>query len=534
MHTSKADAINSTYEIYGKYHLEVYDVSDIAINNMQMSSLVKDYLSINQQIHSYNEYDFRIVYSNEKYVDFTNVKLVQGKFPENANEVLTEKWFLFQLGLDENNMIGSKIVLPDFTEESEVKKEYVVSGLITENTVFESYGRKNDPILIFAYHESLKENSILLQFHDVNNYKKHISEFVQTYDLNDNNYSENFNLITALGMGDIGKDIKIAEKIIFLILSFVIFIASAITIYNSVNILLNKCIETIGILKALGTAAKDINISILLSVIIVMILGNITGLGLGIFISKGLMSYVFQSFKTANQFNNLVIPTQNLLLIILAFIIIGIFAVLPLLYRLTITTPANILKGIKTGIIIKNKIKNRKKRLFPDGTKTFCLRLAFNNIGFNKTRQIITVLSLAISIFLLVTVIYFIKTNRASFGNHTDMDYRIEFVEKEFLSETEKDEQRNIFNSLMNLPEDYFVYPCYEIVSTIKMDKSLISSMHKEYLIQNSGDRMIFEDKFKTVIEVPVVVLGYSDRQIRDLFKMEVLMKILLLMTMKQ
>lgn len=122
MHTSKADAINSTYEIYGKYHLEVYDVSDIAINNMQMSSLVKDYLSINQQIHSYNEYDFRIVYSNEKYVDFTNVKLVQGKFPENANEVLTEKWFLFQLGLDENNMIGSKIVLPDFTEESEVKK----------------------------------------------------------------------------------------------------------------------------------------------------------------------------------------------------------------------------------------------------------------------------------------------------------------------------------------------------------------------------------------------------------------------------
>lgn len=521
METSKANATKNAHETYGKYHITVSGVSDQIIRNIENAEFVKDFLIINEKADSYNGYNFRIVYAPKKYVEFTNAKLIQGTFPSSENEILTEKWFLFQMGIDESKMVGSRIVLPDFKENSMKNKEYVVTGIISENSVFESKGRKNNPLIVFPYEKLELGCTILLQIKDEVGYKGYLNKIVQTYNLNDNNYTENRNLITALGMGDVGKDIKLAEKTIFIILALIIFLASAVTIYNSINILLNKCIEAIGVFKALGVAAIDINLSILLSVAVVMILGNLVGLGAGILISKGLISFIFQTFASANQVERLVIPGWNLIFIICLFITMGLFAILPLLYRLTTTTPANALKGIKTGVFSKNKIKNRSNRLFPEGTKIFRLRLAFNNIGFNRNRQIMTIMSLSVSVFLLVTVVYFIKTNQASFGKYTGMDYRVEFIDKELLSEVEQLEQQKTFDALMKLSKDYFVYPCFERVSKIKINKDLISKPHKEFLSQNSDDRLRLEDRIKTTIDIPIIILGFTNEQMKDLLKNE-------------
>ena len=129
MHESNQKSIlNDMIATYGSYSYNISGIENSDLHFVTNDTNTKSYTISQEQNVTFDDKTFHYIIASKNFFEYANYRIVDGKYPTNENEILAPKWYLFQLGLHPDNMIGSKITLknPD-TNELETK---IVSGLV--------------------------------------------------------------------------------------------------------------------------------------------------------------------------------------------------------------------------------------------------------------------------------------------------------------------------------------------------------------------------------------------------------------------
>ncbi|EPZ57298.1 ftsX-like permease family protein [[Clostridium] sordellii ATCC 9714] len=180
-----------------------------------------------------------------------------------------------------------------------------------------------------------------------------------------------------------------------------IVITSAILIFNIFNITLNETIKETGLLRLIGSSKRSVRGMIIYQGLIVMALGITIGLMFGLIYSYiGISKYNFSLYQEALIRPSLYISKE----IIMTSIIAGIISVLA-------SCIIPIIKVSNISIIESTKTtdKMKKHRKFYKLSKTlndifgFYGYMGIKNIGRNKTRSVISILSIALGGYVYLT-----------------------------------------------------------------------------------------------------------------------------------
>ncbi|MEN8905296.1 MAG: ABC transporter permease, partial [Clostridiales bacterium] len=349
------------------------------------------------------------------------IKLLEGRKPENENEIVLEKTAV--LFLDEKLNIGDKISLPIMESKYKGKefnetftKEYTLVG-IKENNILIS---TNYYSIGFTYldKENIDKNNfynVFVKLYSPDNCKEKAQTLNENLKVNE--YAKNKNLESELIYNSellrwlFESENNLFNKnmiIVLLIILTLIIISATVVIYNSFNISVLEKIRQFGILRCIGASSKQIKKIVLKEASIIGAIGIPIGIIIGLIVSKIMLLFLenYASFLKLKLLLDI-----NIYVIILSFLLgivtIYISAFGPMRQAAKIS-PVEAVKN--TGSIKHENIKKSKNiNKFKLIKKIFGIegQLAYKNLKRNRKRYRITLLSMIISIVLYLFFIGF-------------------------------------------------------------------------------------------------------------------------------
>ncbi|MCR3759543.1 ABC transporter permease [Clostridium felsineum] len=337
---------------------------------------------------------YTAVYFDNETVKMTSVKLKEGIFPKQENQVLVPK-ILMNKGYRVNSKI--KLCIAGSGMKKSQEKEFVISGFLDndENIIYLSKdfseeflaGNKNYRVFV-----SLKNEA---------DYKK--SFRIIQKQIKCNNVSYNYT-----GMANKGKYMEnysdYSNLFVICLLGVVILIASALVIYSAFNISIFERIKEFGVLRAVGASRYQIKSIIFIESCIMIIVGIPIGILCGIAAIKILVFIVnlskFNMFRDINIHISLSVIISGAVFGVLCIIFSSIVPVI----KSGRINPIEAIKGFKKIKLLKHKRKHFK---FIKGIK-FETILIFRNIKRNKGRFRLVVLSIAVSITIFISFYSFV------------------------------------------------------------------------------------------------------------------------------
>lgn len=258
-------------------------------------------------------------------------------------------------------------------------------------------------------------------------------------DENDDNYIEsNVNwayLSTNFGM-DPGTMIALISGLIL------ITFTGYLIIYNIFQISIIQDIKFYGLLKTIGTTGRQIRRIIRRQALILSAIGIPIGLIGGYFSGKSLVPLIMNNSEFARSTVE-VSPSPSIFICATLFAIITVFISIFKPSRIAAAvSPVEALRYSDSNKKISNKLKKCKY-----GAKM--TRMALSNLGRNKSRMIIVILSLSLSLVLLNTVF--------TLSQSIDLDkYLSKFVDTDFLV-AHADYFQNDFSGTENQTTESFI-----------------------------------------------------------------------------
>lgn len=110
---------------YGTYQFGIDNLNRETAEKVSDHKLLSDSTICYAQALTLEGLQAECLYVNENYLKMAGITLLKGNFPTNEQEILCEQWFLNDLGLQENDMLGAKIRLSG--------TDYRVSGIIIDH-----------------------------------------------------------------------------------------------------------------------------------------------------------------------------------------------------------------------------------------------------------------------------------------------------------------------------------------------------------------------------------------------------------------
>lgn len=347
--------------------------------------------------------------------EFLNFKLLQGRYPEKANEIALEDWILNLM--PENYKIGDTIKLPSTieypnakggTEQFTIENEFILVG--TYKFTFNTNGLKTRGTAYTTreyVEEKLPSEFALFQGYLLVNSKKPMERSVQLISMLSS--SEKIHITMNYTKAFTLQSFKTLDKII-LVLYIVLAITASIIIYNIFNISTMERIKEFGMLRALGASPFHIKL---------LVLGEGLVLGcifvpLGILIGGTIMKFIIIIVSGYKSFGGLLqIPVKG----VGASIIVGFSSI-----ALGVYSPSkkaakiSAIKAISSNNNLQLKGKNLRKSIDATGIISKYLKftaiMAFVNLKRNKKRFATTVISLSISIIVFMFVSYLINNSQ--------------------------------------------------------------------------------------------------------------------------
>lgn len=409
-------------------------ITDEEYNKIKDHKLIKE-ISYNRILaSSVNNKELLKRHGEFYYMDNTAMKLgfcepTTGNKPQAENEIIMDTKAIKLFGIEPK--IGAPITLNLTIHGKEVSRDFVLSGWWEADPAF------NVSIIVAsqAYMEahidelynSLKKDRDLtgvinsyIMFDNSFNLEDKLSRVITEsgYSLNetDSNYiANNVNwayLSTNFGL-DFGTVLGISAALLLIILT------GYLIIYNIFQISVLKDIRFYGLLKTIGTTGKQIKKIIRRQAFVLSCIGIPIGLILGYFIGCSMVPIIMkQTIYSSGNYQT----SANLII----FIGSTIFAFITIL--LSTTKPGRIAAHVSPIEAVRytdNHTKlNNKERKSKHGAKI--IRMAASNLGRNKKRTILVLLSISLSLVLFNTVYTF------SIG--FDMDkFLSKFVDTDYL-----------------------------------------------------------------------------------------------------
>lgn len=406
--------------------------------------------------------------------------LVEGRFPQNTEEVLIEYG---------NTMEDIGDVITQTLENGETK-EYTVVGII------EPYNNISDPneVIALINREALKPEDkvditllsynvkqIYSDYYDI--YYQLDSYITSTGSILDQKVQYNKTLLEYEGAMDYTSDFQKSIYTLEGVFIGIVVICSAIFIYSIINISVVERKKYFGILKSIGATAKQMRRSVRVELLIILLIA----LPLGILIAIGLdfalvtilnnalpeLATSYSAVLSIFEENQQIIFAIPLSSIVTAIIIVVATVYLSSMIPIRKTTWSQAITLIKQN---KEKVRIKKKAKVKE-LKNVEFRLASKNIERYKTRYIAVIMSLIISIVLIIVCSYYIE-NIAEKAYQSDYNYSIaiEYDESKYGNLMEK-----IIDDIQEAKIAEKIISNYTTSFTMLIDIENISDTEKEF-----------------------------------------------------
>ncbi|QAT39727.1 FtsX-like permease family protein [Clostridium sp. JN-9] len=392
----------------GDYDGTFYSWNKNALENLYKDPLVNKistYVNFGTYQVPNSKYILEVNGYDKNISELVNFKLLQGRYPQNNNEIAVQDWILD--AMPKKYKIGDKIKL-NLTigkfEKVNEEKEFTLTGIFQYKS---NYQLKNTGLAyipkgyaevvvptkerLYSGYLNLKPELPLkesfMKLPATNNYEK--IEFYMNYD--------KLSLLQAY------KTIDFVSIILYIVISIV----ASVIIYNIFNMSVTERTREFGMLRAIGASSSNIKM---------LVLGE--GLTLGcIFISLGIIigNFVVKNIiiliSGYNDFSGIMnIPKSG---IIASFIIGFLTIIMGTFFPAKKASKISPIEAINSNNNLQLKGKDIKKnshiKNIINKNFGFTTDMAYLNLNRNKKRFITTVISLSISIIMFMLVNYLIN-----------------------------------------------------------------------------------------------------------------------------
>lgn len=436
--------IRDTIGYNGKYEANYGDVDLNKLNNIKDKDFTYFYEKPIgfSKIESSNEYKpyMYITSVNKEYFD--ELKLIEGSFPKNENEVVISNHVITNGGLNykvgdivtftygSRNIDGnitlanSELVDGEFLT-NEGTHTYKIVGIV-ERSNFENYSACGYTAFTLDVNNDKGSVNLYVMF---NKNKKIIKQSEKlAKELGYNNYiNYNSTLLALYGESTYGNVMTTMVSMMMIMLALV-SIGCIIVIYNSFAISVMERKKEFGLLSSIGATKRQLSHTVFFEAVFVGVIGIILGI-LGAYVGIGCVILIINNLISDMLEYKLHLVTNPLFIIIpviFMIIVIGLSAFIPS-RRASKVSPIEAIRQNDDIKINKKKIKTSKlvNKLF--GIEG---EIALKNIKRNKKKYRVTVVSLFISIVLFISfssyMNYTLNTASSVMGE-VPYDYQISY-----------------------------------------------------------------------------------------------------------
>ena len=436
--------IRDTIGYSGKYEANYSDVDLIKLNDIKNKNFTYFYEKPIgfSKIESSNEYKpyMYITSVNKEY--FNELKLVDGSFPKNENEVVISNHVITNGGLNykvgdivtfkygkrniegNDTLANSELVDGEFLT-NEGTYTYKIVGIV-ERSNFESYSASGYTAFTVDVNSDKGNVNLYVMFNKNKKIIKQSEELAKELNYNgDINY--NSTLLALYGESTYGNVMSSMGGMMIIMLSLV-SIGCIIVIYNSFAISVMERKKEFGLLSSIGATKKQLAHTVFFEAVVVGVIGIIFGI-LGAYIGIGCVVLVINNLISDMLEYKLHLVTNPLFIIIpviFMIIVIGVSAFIPS-RKASKVSPIEAIRQNDDIKINKKKIKTSKfvNKLF--GIEG---EIALKNIKRNKKKYRVTIVSLFISIVLFISfssyMNYTLNTASSVMGE-VPYDYQISY-----------------------------------------------------------------------------------------------------------
>ena len=436
--------IRDTIGYSGKYEAKYNDVDLIKLNDIKNKNFTYFYEKPIgfSKIESSNEYKpyMYITGVNKEY--FNELKLVDGSFPKNENEVVISNHVITNGGLNykvgdivtfkygkrniegNDTLANSELVDGEFLT-NEGTHTYKIVGIV-ERSNFESYSASGYTAFTVDVNSDKGNVNLYVMFNKNKKIIKQSEELAKELNYNgDINY--NSTLLALYGESTYGNVMSSMGGMMIIMLSLV-SIGCIIVIYNSFAISVMERKKEFGLLSSIGATKRQLSHTVFFEAVVVGVIGIILGI-LGAYIGIGCVILIINNLISDMLEYKLHLVTNPLFIIIpviFMIIVIGVSAFIPS-RRASKVSPIEAIRQNDDIKINKKKIRTSKLVLKLFGIEG---EIALKNIKRNKKKYRVTIVSLFISIVLFISfssyMNYTLNTASSVMGE-VPYDYQISY-----------------------------------------------------------------------------------------------------------
>ena len=436
--------IRDTIGYNGKYEANYSDVDLDKLNNIKNKNFTYFYEKPIgfSKIESSNEYKpyMYITSVNKEY--FNELKLVDGSFPKNENEIVISNHVIANGGL--NYKVGDIVTFTygsrnidgditlansEFVDGEDLTNEgtytYKIVGIVDRSN-FESYSASGYTAFTFDVNSDKGNVNLYVMFNKNKKIIKQSEELAKELNYNgDINY--NSTLLALYGESTYGNVMSSMGGMMIIMLSLV-SIGCIIVIYNSFAISVMERKKEFGLLSSIGATKRQLSHTVFFEAVVVGVIGIILGI-LGAYIGIGCVILIINNLISDMLEYKLHLVTNPLFIIIpviFMIIVIGVSAFIPS-RRASKVSPIEAIRQNDDIKINKKKIRTSKLALKLFGIEG---EIALKNIKRNKKKYRVTIVSLFISIVLFISfssyMNYSLNTASSVMGE-VPYDYQISY-----------------------------------------------------------------------------------------------------------
>ena len=441
----------------GYWHVKIDNVPESEIKNIKNNRDIKSIFEVKEcgyarLENSENEYKpyLRLFSMGENEFENLHFRIVEGRFPQNSNEVIISKAIetngnvKYNIGDIIDISVGERKITDEDEQEKNIyklekivnSKEYklkVVGVIERPDTTFENYSEPGYTIISTGIEQG--NTNIYISLKNPKNYEEALTKLFNVKDYKevllkgDNikfEYTLNKELLRweAFEFSDSTIDMLYAVITVVII---IIIITSVFCIRNSFAIATTEKIKMYSMLASVGATKKQIRKNVINEGLLLGIIGIPLGIVSGffaVFVLIKIVNAILGEYLLAN-IDGLVFKI-SVLPVILSILLGTLTIYLSALSSARKASKVSPIEGLRNSNSIK--LNNKKLKVPKLISKVFKTggELAYKNLKRSKKKYRTTVVSIAVSIFIFITMNAFITNMFDLTGDYyTDYNYNM-------------------------------------------------------------------------------------------------------------
>ena len=448
--------IQTAIESRGNYHLALFHQTEEDINVWKNNRDIEEF-EVLQDV-GYSKYEmpseerpYIHLYSYEEEKSFSNlsVTLLDGEYPKNANEILiSEELYLtdrdtYGIGKKITLNVGERKTLDGYTMTKEnpyteeetiinqVQKTFTITGIMYRDYGLDPHGDPGISCLTVGLEpDTKKQETVYIRIKKPASYEKTFSEILgttitETSPTTTENYSMNTELLRWQALKFDSGTTKMLSSIMVVLLIIIVG-TSIFCIKNSFDISVMEKKKNYGMLASAGATKKQIKRNVITEGFMIGILGIPIGIVVGyiaVFLLTIVVNSVIGDFITENVEMRCVFSWLPIVVSIVLGNVTIYFSSVRAAKKASKVTPIDLIRNSDDVKMNKKKLKTPSfiKKLFGVGGV-----IAYKNLKRSKKKYRTTVISLAISVFVFISMNTFMYyTFKVTNSYYSNIDYNV-------------------------------------------------------------------------------------------------------------